>query len=164
VSGIPASRRSAEGVAAFARTLQGMAAELFAQGKRLSFHPLAADYACLPEGEAVDRLLDSGPHAIDLTLCVYHAVQAGLSPQGLLARYGGRVTMAHFKDFRLDEQGRAVLTPVGQGLIDWPDIARACQGAGVRWAFAEQETWDKDAFDCARESYEYMASLGLPKP
>ena len=53
------------------------------------------------------------------------------------------------------------MTPVGQGLIGWPDIAKACQKAGVRWALAEQESWDKDAFVCARESYQYMAGLGL---
>lgn len=161
VSGIPASQRTLEGVAAFSKTLQAMAATLAERGKKLSFHPLAADYACLPDGSAVDRLLDGGSYALDLTLCVYHVVQAGLAPQALLARYGSRVTMAHFKDYALDAQGRAVLTPVGQGLIGWPDIAKACQRAGVRWALAEQESWDKDAFVCARESYQYMAGLGL---
>lgn len=161
VSGIPDALRSAEGAAAFAKTLRNMAAVLEARGKKLSFHPLAADFACLPGGSAVDRLLDEGPHAPDLTLCVYHAVRAGLAPQALLTRYGSRVTMAHFKDYVLNAQGQAVLTPVGQGLIDWPDIARACQKAGVRWAFAEQESWEKDAFDCAGESYQYMTGLGL---
>ena len=161
VSGIPAAQRSLEGVATFAQTLRSMTEVLAERGKRLSFHPLSADYACLPNGDAVHRLLDGGPHAPDLTLCVYHAVLAGITPQALLARYGDRVTMAHCKDYVLDAHGRTTLTPVGQGLIGWPDIVKACQSAGVRWVFAEQETWDRDAFVCARESYQYLLSLGL---
>ena len=55
----------------------------------------------------------------------------------------------------------AALVPVGQGVTDWSAAVDACRETGVRWAFAEQERWEKDAFLCMRESLDAMRAWGF---
>ena len=46
-------------------------------------------------------------------------------------------------------------------MTDWSADLVACRETGVRWAFAEQERWEKDAFLCMRESLDAMRAWGF---
>lgn len=48
------------------------------------------------------------------------------------------------------------LTPLGEGSHNWQPIAAACESSGVKWVFAEQEQWDRDAFECSTVSFCYL--------
>lgn len=161
VSGIPEAWRTRAGLGSFAAALAKMADQLRKHGLTISFHPLATDYTCLPNDSAVDRLFDLAPRDLRLTLCAYHVVRAGLSPEAWLRRHQGRVDAVHFKDYSLQADGAPVLMPVGQGLIQWQPIIEVCRQTNVPWILAEQETWQKDAFICAQESYAALRSWGL---
>ncbi len=160
VSGIPAENFLPDGLAAFAEQLRALAARLAGEGMRLSFHPVWTDFAPAEGLPAALRLLDALPE-MELTLCVYHAVKAGLDPCALLRRYAGRVSVVHLKNSAVLPDGREVLMPVGQGNIDWPPILAACRETGVRFVLAEQERWEKDPFLCMEESFTYLTGLGL---
>jgi Sugar phosphate isomerases/epimerases len=73
--------------------------------------------------------------------------------------HAGRVDVVHFKDDAPISSAERHLMPLGQGMHDWAPILRACENAGVKYVFAEQERWLKDAFDCAKDSYDYINSL-----
>ncbi|MCI8441425.1 MAG: sugar phosphate isomerase/epimerase [Provencibacterium sp.] len=160
ISGIPPENFSEEGIAAYAGELGCMSARLAGEGMSLSFHPVSVDYAPVNGIPALMRLLDALPD-MKLTLCVYHAVRAGLDPAALLERYRGRVDIVHFKDYAVGADGEAYLVPTGQGEIDWPPIFAACSRTGVRWGLAEQERWRKDPFVCAQESRRYILENGI---
>ncbi|NHN35451.1 sugar phosphate isomerase/epimerase family protein [Paenibacillus agricola] len=164
VSGIPREKMSVEGLLAFSVELGQMADVLRENGLILTFHPRVSDYTCIEGRPAVDWLMDGMPDDAQLTIDFYSVVKAGLNPIKLLERYSGRVDMVHFKDSVILPDGRENLMPVGQGHIAWPEIFEACQKAGVKWGFAEQESWQKDAFICAHESYEYITSHGILSP
>ena len=38
-----------------------------------------------------------------------------------------------------------------------------CQEAGVKYGFAEQESWQKDPFECLRESYDFIVTHGIER-
>ena len=56
---------------------------------------------------------------------------------------------------------REQLVPAGQGVISWEPIVRACKETGVKWIFAEQERWEKDAFLCMAESLDFLREMGV---
>lgn len=162
VSRIPPEYFSQEGLERFAAKLCDLAERFKAAGTALTFHPVSADYAPVDGICAVDRLMALLPEHIQLTICLYHAVRAGKDPVELLRRYAGRVDLVHFKNAAVFSDGTEALVPIGQGSIHWPPILRACQETGVKWGFAEQESWQKDPFLCAQESFQYLTTHWNP--
>ncbi len=164
VSGIPSDTLDRESVLSFAGELSDMAARLAPLGMTAAFHPRAREWAAvsdMPDVTCTELLLNNTPEDVTLGLDLYHSNKAGLAPDVLLHRWAGRVPFVHFKDYMLDADGIEHLTPVGQGQTDWRAAVRACQETGVPWAFAEQETWEKDAFVCMRESLDAMRRWGF---
>ena len=164
VSTIPRDQMTPEGIRYFCAEMSRMARVLGQQGISLTFHPLWFNFERVNGVSAVDTVMEMLPGEVGLTLCVYHAVRAGEDPIILLERYRGRVEICHFKDSAVFPDGKEYLVPVGQGQIDWPPIFEACCRTGVKWGLAEQESWQKDAFVCARESLDYISGCGITCP
>ncbi len=161
VSGIPGGAVTKDECLSFVRRAGRMIEALRPLDMVLSFHPRSREFAPVAGQTAVDFVLAQLPQMM-LGLDCYHAFKAGADVEALLRRYRGRVDFVHFKDFILDPDGKEHLTPVGQGCVDWAPVIAACRDTGVPWVFAEQETWEKDAFDCMAESLGYLKSQGLP--
>lgn len=161
VSGIPAGELTEEGCLTFAETLSTFSARMESLGRVVSFHPRVQEFRRFGGKTAVDILMENTPRGLQLGLDLYHVVKAGEDPAEWLHRYRGRIEFVHFKDYRLTSQGKEELVPVGQGEIDWTASIRACEETGVRWIFAEQERWEKDAFACMAESLEYLRGMGV---
>lgn len=161
VSGIPSEFFSEDGCMVFAGKLSAFAAQMEAQGKVVSFHPRAQEYRRFGGKTAVDILMENTPDSFQLGLDLYHLIKAGLDPDEWIRRYQGRIEFVHFKDFCHGPNGEELLVPVGQGEIDWTSSIRACKETGVKWAFVEQERWQKDAFQCMAESLAFLKGNGI---
>ena len=165
VSGIPAPVLNKESVLAFSQELTAMAARIAPLGMTLAFHPRAREWAPVDAAEpgftCMDLLLEHTPQNVTLGLDLYHSGKAGLAPDALLRRWAGRVDFVHFKDYRINADGSETLVPVSQGETDWSVAVDACRETGVRWAFTEQEEWEKDAFLCMQESLDAMRAWGF---
>lgn len=109
----------------------------------------------------MEILMENTPNTFQLGLDMYHLIKVGLDPEKWLHRYQGRIEFVHFKDYCINADGREELVPVGQGLIDWKPVVRACKETGVKWIFAEQERWQKDAFLCMAESLDFLREMGV---
>ena len=105
--------------------------------------------------------MENTPDSFQLGLDLYHLIKAGLDPDEWMHRYQGRIEFVHFKDCCHDSSGKELLVPLGQGEIDWASSIRACKETGVKWAFAEQERWQKDAFQCMAESLAFLKENGI---
>lgn len=99
------------------------------------------------------------PQDVQLTYCVCNSLDSSTTPEQILQSHAGRVDLVHFKDRRKMSGNREMLMPLGEGEVDWQPIADACQKAGVQFIFAEQERWNRDAFDCAAASFRYLSGL-----
>lgn len=161
VSGIPERYRSYEGCLEFSKELNGLSEKLEKKGKVLNFHPRANDVIHFDTKNSLDIILENSRGPCQFLLDVYHLVKAGLDAVDWIYKVRGRNDLIHFKDMKLNPDGREALAPVGQGRIRWEEIFKACEETGVRYGFAEQETWEKDPFECLRESYEYMVANGI---
>ncbi len=63
--------------------------------------------------------------------------------------------------FLLDTVQQKHISHLCQGSIEWNKIFQACLDTDVRYAFAEQERWQKDPFECLKESYDYIVMNGI---
>ena len=161
VSGIPQQFLTEEGCLSFAKELTEFAIRMASLGRVVSFHPRVQEYCNFGVKSAVEILMENTPVTFQLGLDMYHLIKAGQDPEEWLYRYQGRIEFVHFKDYRLDADGKEQLVPVGQGLIDWKPAVRVCKETGVKWIFAEQERWEKDAFLCMAESLDFLREMGV---
>ena len=127
-------------------------------GLIFSFHPIGPDFMPLEVVPVYERLMERLTDSVQLTFCVSSCFGTGVEPADVLEKFKERVELVHFKDVTLQPDGPH-LVPLGEGDIDWSPIAAACKQAGVKYIFAEQERWDRDAFDCAAASYRYLQNL-----
>ena len=109
---------------------------------------------------------------------------AGYDPCKYLADYAGRYKVVHLKDFTckelaagpvyalIDKDGNEIkpksrdemgfrFRPVGSGMQDMPAIIKAAIAGGAEYFIVEQDMcYEQDSLDAARESREYLRSIG----
>jgi sugar phosphate isomerase/epimerase len=95
---------------------------------------------------------------------VFWAAQGGADPAGLIRKHGSRFKLMHVKDLRkgaaINSSGSAPdedSVPVGQGSIDWADVMKAAQAAGIEHYFIEDEA--KNAVEQIPQSLRYLETL-----
>lgn len=155
VSRVPERLKSPEGLEAYAAELTEMQVELEKLGQKLCFHPVFADYQLIGGVCPVDYLMEELPW-LHLAADLYHLHRTGADMPSWLRRYKGRICMVHFKEGKTLPDGTSHLVPAGQGDIDWTGTVRACLDAQVPYAFAEQESWDRDPYVCLGEALDWI--------
>ena len=150
VSRIPERLKSPEGLDLYIGELRAMQDKLTPLGQKLCFHPVTGDYRAVPGINAVEYLLDRMPE-LEICLDLFHLNRNCQDMPGFIRRYGSRICMVHFKD----AVGN-VLVPAGQGDTNWDGVVQACLDAGVLYAFVEQETWDRDPYECMKEAMDWL--------
>jgi sugar phosphate isomerase/epimerase len=86
--------------------------------------------------------------------------RGGAEPTAWLTRYRDRLTAAHVKDIappggNIDQDGWA---DVGAGVLDWPDLWRACRENGADWMVVEHDK-PADPAATARNSFAYLSAM-----
>ena len=150
VSRIPERLKSREGLDVYIAELYAMQEKLDAYGQKLCFHPVTADFTAVEHMNAVEYLLDAMP---DLAVCLdlYHLNRNCPDMPAFIRRYAGRICMVHFKD-----QRNGALVPAGQGDVNWEGVVKACLEAKIPYGFVEQETWDRDPYECMKEAMDWL--------
>lgn len=151
VSRIPERLKSREGLDRYVQELRSLQEQLTPLGQVLCLHPVTADFTAVPGMNAVEYLLEAMPE-MDICLDLYHLNRNCQDMPAFIRRSAGRICMVHFKD----GIGKT-LVPAGQGETRWEGVVKACLDAGVPYAFAEQETWDRDPYECLKEAMDWVA-------
>ena len=102
----------------------------------------------------IDRIADSFPkELLSFILDTYWVQAGGADPAYWLLKFSGRVDAIHFKDMAItrDAEGKSmqIMSPVLEGNLNWTAIFDACEKAGVKYAFIEQDDcYGADPFEC----------------
>ena len=142
-----------------------------ATGKRMHYHNHANEIYCkIGDKFQLDAIFDAIP--ADLLGCEFDVgwlTVAGEDPAEWIRRYAGRVPMLHMKDFYFAESGKAAGknpadladATLGRGRLNVPAVLEAARTSGVEWLIVEFDEPEAGmtAFECAKESYDYLASL-----
>lgn len=145
-----------------AARLDAVGARLREVGMRLSYHNHDWEFERYPEDPRtkLEILFDeTDPKNLYAELDLAWVHVGGEDPAGQLRRYANRCPVIHAKDLS-DERslfGRRIqFMPLGQGVLDWPEIFKAGEEAGVEWWVYEQDNADRDIFECAQDSYDFL--------
>lgn len=134
-------------------------------GLMFSYHNHSVEFAKDETGRVLlDRIADKAPaDRLALTLDCYWVTAGGGDPAWWLRHLTGRIPCIHFKDMVFNGEDMAVrMAPVGEGNLNYPEIIRAAEEAGVRYAFVEQdECYELDPIEALRVSYDRLRGLGL---
>ena len=147
-------------IAELAEKLNDASRKLNENGMILEMHPLFASYVIVNNAVPLDMLWERIDDKILLQPDFAHVIRGEANPINLIEKYAGRIDEIHCKDYHM-EGDNFILTPIGQGIIPYKEIVESCKKHGVKYCWAEQEAWDKDAFECMKESFDFLVSCGL---
>jgi sugar phosphate isomerase/epimerase len=161
---IPVERRSMPGEdwTALGRQLGELARRFEGEGLALGYHN--HNWELQPkQGErtALDLLFAAASGSpLTWQVDVAWLVRGGADPKALIQRYGNLVSAAHVKDLAPQGQGEdeGGWADVGHGVLDWPDLWRACKQAGARWMVVEHDA-PRDPATSVRRSHDYIANM-----
>lgn len=159
ISGIPAEERTPDGIRRFSARIAPLHRRLSAEGRTLTFHPRWQELSDVEGKTVLARLLEEADPSLRVLPDVNHIVRAGLDAPAFVSSLAGRTDMLHAKDMTDTTRETSHLTVVGQGCVDWLPILAAAADAGVKFVFAEQESWEGDAFACMAASRAYLCGI-----
>ena len=136
-------------------------------GIQLSYHNHAFEFQAM-EDTSPFQLLMEGTDAslVTFEIDVFWVSVAGMAPPKFIRDHAGRVRMLHLKDKReglsasfLDSSlPPNAFQPVGKGVLDFPEILRAGEAVGVKYAFVEQDH-SPDPLADIKQSSTYLQGL-----
>ena len=155
-------------------------------GITLLYHNHDFEFQKFEDKFLLDWLYETIPADIletEIDTCWVH--YACYNPAEYVLKYSGRAPIVHLKDFvcknlaqgpvyaLIDSDGNEgksaskedngfEFRPVGSGIQNFPEILEAAEKAGAEYVIVEQDQWyDGDALDFAKQSRDYLKSLGL---
>ena len=124
-------------------------------GLRFAYHNHDFELRAIEGVVPLDILIDgTDPDLVTFEVDLYWMVHGGADPLDYFTRYPGRFELCHVKDRTRDGK----MVDVGNGVIDFAEIFRHAETAGLTHYFVEHDTPD-DALESVRTSFEYLASL-----
>ena len=149
-----------------------------AHGLTLVLHQHAGCYIEF-EDEIEDLLSRLDAERVAICIDTGHMAYAGIDPVDFYERHAKRVKYFHFKDIDpavhahvlaktvpfLTAVEMKIFCPMGQGVVDWPALARALQRGGYQGAANVEQDIDPtisvDPLSDAKASLSYLRSVGL---
>ena len=156
-------RASDEMTGEFIRQANPIAAELRKAGLYFGYHNHAFEFMKFGGRYVMDRLInETDPENFKFIVDTYWLQIGGQNPAAFIRKMGDRAMAVHFKDLRiLNAKSVPTMAEVGEGNLDWDDIIRACEEAGVRWALVEQAICYRDPFESMKMSYDFLTAKGF---
>lgn len=161
LGGLPSSYRNAEGYYAFAKKFAEIADELGKNGLKFSYHNHHFEFQKHDGKLGLDILVEeTNPETFLFTLDTYWVQAGGADPSAWIRKLAGRIEAIHLKDMTIIDE-KQIMTEIMEGNLQWPDIFRACEEAGVQWYLVERDAGPSDAFDSLRISFENLKKAGF---
>ena len=91
----------------------------------------------------------------------YWTKVAGVDPAQVVGDFGDRAPLLHIKDGPATST-EGPMVAVGQGVQDFPAIARAAAGA-TEWMIVEIDSVETDMLEAVAQSYAYLTQNGLAR-
>jgi len=126
-------------------------------GIKFAFHN--HDMEFWPVGDTIpfDFLMDNTePDLVQAEIDLYWTYKGNADPIPYLEKYPGRFELVHVKD--MDNTEERSFACVGDGIIDFPEILRHAEQAGMKYLIVEHDR-PEHPMQCARDSYNYLQSI-----
>lgn len=158
---IPESYRTEQGYFQFAKEASEVAHRLAEGGIRFSYHNHSFELEKYGKRTGLEILFEeSDPTVFNFEIDTYWIQHGGGDPADWIRRSKGRIPLVHFKDMTVLNR-QPIMTEVGEGNLNWPEICRMCFQSGVRWFLVEHDICQRDPFESLTISLENMHQMGF---
>lgn len=99
-------------------------------------------------------LSNTHPDLVKFEVDLYWVTKAGQDPVAIFKAHPGRFPLWHVKD--MDNTPKHAFTEVGNGIIDFKNIFKYADTAGLKYFFVEQDVTPGDPFDSIKQSIAYV--------
>ncbi|MGM9637845.1 MAG: sugar phosphate isomerase/epimerase family protein [Eubacteriales bacterium] len=154
-------------------------------GIRLTYHNHDFEFQMMDGKPILEQIYAAMGDKIEGEVDTCWVRYAGVDPCEFLRKYIGKMKTLHLKDFvckkmaqgpvyaLIDDSGKTSepvskedngfrFVPVGQGLQDFPAILAAAEDVGIDYVIVEQDqSYELSSIEAARQSREYLRSLGI---
>lgn len=152
-------RTSKQGYVDFATIINNIVKKLRVADMKFSYHNHAFELVKYDGTTALDILFENTSDDCLFTLDLYWLQAGGAFPASYLEKYKGRVQTAHFKDMAVCKDV-SVMSPVGEGNMDYKLLADVAIKTGVAFAAVEQDDcYDANPFDCLKTSFDNITKF-----
>jgi sugar phosphate isomerase/epimerase len=152
--------RTPDGVKKFCEDFNPAAETLKSAGLNFMYHNHAFEFERF-DGKNILEMIAEGIPSCGFVFDTYWAAAAGADPAAWLKTFGGRVGTIHFKDMKIIGNQQC-MCEILEGNLNWPAIFDACEEAGVKFAFVEQDDcYGESPFDCLEKSYVNLKKAGF---
>jgi|YNPMSStandDraft_1061717.scaffolds.fasta_scaffold10476_1 sugar phosphate isomerase/epimerase len=137
-------------------------------GVQLCYHHHSFEFDPASGKRPFDTLVERfDPKLVQFEIDTFWLKIAGQEPAAMLRRLKGRVSLVHLKDiargtaveFNEGKVPREAFKEVGNGELNWADVLKACDEAGVRHYIVEQDWWPGDPLDSLKQSIRFLRSM-----
>ncbi len=126
-------------------------------GIQLCYHNHDFEFEKQGDVYPYDVLLDnSDKDLVKLEMDMYWVTKAGQDPVAIINKHPGRYPLWHLKD--MDNTPKHFFTEVGNGTIDFKNIFKHANTAGLKYFFVEEDICPGSPFDSIKMSYNYIKS------
>ncbi len=124
-------------------------------GMNLGYHNHALEFREV-DGKVLYNVLleETDPELVCFQPDIYWFRKGGADPIEYFNMYPGRFKTWHIKDIAANGES----TIIGNGEIDFPEIFKFADVAGMEYFYVEQEQYDQAPIDCCEESWEYISN------
>lgn len=129
---------------------------------KLAYHNHDFEFNKFGDTTGYDILLnETDPALVGFEADLFWFARAGQDPIAYFKEYPGRFVMWHVKD--RDKNSPTISTEIGNGSIDYKEIFKNTELAGVKRIFVEQEEFapSTDPFESIAQSYGYVKNTLL---
>ena len=155
---------SEEGFEEFVKIMDAGCKTLADNGIKFAYHNHHFEFAKMANKktllENLYERIDSSRLLVELD--VHWITRGGGSPATWIRKYADRMPVIHFKDF-VHYEGNPTFCEVGEGNLDWQEILKACDEAGVKIYVVEQDLpfGERDIFESMKISFDNMIKMGI---
>lgn len=158
---MPQKYRTPEWLWHFADDYKEPAKKIAAAGKLLMYHNHNLEFEKFDGKLVMETLMESfSPEEMGFTLDTYWVQMGGGDICGWLRKLQGRTPCVHLKDMAVSGM-TPIMAPVGGGNIDFAAVLKTLEElGGVEHLLVEQDVCQGSPFDCLKQSYNYLRTLG----
>ena len=152
---------SEQDVIDFIKAANKVANDIYSEGFKFTYHNHSHEFIKFGGKTIMDMLVEGlDPEKTSFVLDTYWVQNAGGDVCKWIEKLAGRIDILHLKDMgiRKDEEGYAIsfITEIGNGNMNFADIIKTAEKAGVKYFCVEQDTCPGDSLDSVKFSSEYI--------
>lgn len=161
IGSMPDEFRNKDGVSKFIAWSNEVGDKLAKRGKKLIYHNHHFEFEKIDGKTIMQRLFDGFDiNNVEFEIDTYWVQAGGENPVNWIQKTDGRMSIVHFKDFRMKKMQQQ-FAEIGCGNLNWDLIIKACKETKVEYAAVEQDSFTDDPLNSLKISYDYLKNKGL---